>query len=107
VANGAEGYERALNEKNAIVARMAQMLTDVRDALARCSRNKDSSQKIVRLMQMSEFGINPTKPWKEQSEKLRTSPNARNLERLSTRRTTSTGRCSAAATRTSTRTCAA
>jgi hypothetical protein len=83
VANGAEGYERALNEKNAIVARMAQMLTNVRDAYgALQSSNKDSAQKIVRLMQMSEFGINPTKPWKEQSEKLRTSKNAQNLERL-------------------------
>jgi hypothetical protein len=80
VSNGAEGYERALNEKNAIVARMAQMLTDVRDAFA--SLPKESSQKIVRLMQASEFGINPTKPWKEQSDKLKESRNARNLERL-------------------------
>jgi hypothetical protein len=83
VANGAEGYEKALNQKNAIVARMAQMLTDVRDAYgALQSSNKDSAQKIIRLMQASEFGINPTKPWKEQSAKLRESTNAKNLERL-------------------------
>jgi hypothetical protein len=83
VANGAEGYEKSLNEKNAIVARMAQMLTDVRDAYGALQQaNKDSAQKIVRLMQMSEFGINPTKPWKEQGEKLLNSKNAANLQRI-------------------------
>jgi hypothetical protein len=82
VANGAFAYEQALNEKNAIVARMAQMLTDVRDAYEQLeSRHKDSAQTIVKLMKMSEFGINPMKPWREQAAKIRDSRNAKNLEK--------------------------
>ena len=83
MANGAEAYEAALNEKNAITARFAQMMTNVRDAYEQLmSKHKDSAETIVKLMRASEFGINPTKSWKEQSEKVRESKNAANLEKL-------------------------
>lgn len=83
VANGVTAYEGALNAKNAIFARLSLMTTDVLDRFDQLQRtNRDSAEKIVKIMRASEFGINPTRPWKEQSEELRNSKNAANLQRL-------------------------
>lgn len=83
VANGVRAYEEALNAKNAIFARLSLMTTDVLDRFDQLQRtNRDSAEKIVKIMRASEFGINPTRPWKEQSEELRNSKNAANLQRL-------------------------
>lgn len=83
VANGAKAWEEALNEKNAISARLSLMMTDVRDRFQALQRaNRNSTETIVQLMQMSEFGINPTKPWREQSEAIRNHKNAANLEKI-------------------------
>jgi hypothetical protein len=83
VANGVTAYEGALNAKNAIFARLSLMTTDVLDRFDQLQRtNRDSAEKIVKIMRASEFGINPTRPWKEQSEELRSSKNAANLQRL-------------------------
>lgn len=84
LTNGAKAWEDALNEKNAISARLSLMMTDVRDQFQALQRsNKNSAETIVQLMQMSEFGINPTKPWREQAESIRTHKNAANLEKIS------------------------
>lgn len=81
--NGAKSWEKALNEKNAIAARLSLMFTDARDAFGALERkNKDSAEATVRLMTATEFGINPTKPWKEQAEKIREHKNKANLERV-------------------------
>lgn len=84
VANGAKAWEEALNEKNAISARLSLMMTDVRDRFQGLQRtNRNSAETIVQLMTMSEFGINPTKPWSQQPEAIRNHKNARNLEKIS------------------------
>lgn len=84
LTNGAKAWEEALNEKNAISARLSLMMTDVRDRFQALQHaNKNSTETIVQLMQMSEFGINPTKPWREQSEAIRNHKNAVNLEKIS------------------------
>jgi hypothetical protein len=69
--NGLTEYQAALSGKNAVVARMSQMLTDVRDEYQRLMRtDRASAEKIVQLMKLTEFGINPTKPWANQTAEV-------------------------------------
>lgn len=84
-ANGLRAHEAALNEKNAIVSKMAQMVTNVRDRYEQLLSNKNtagSAKTIVQIMQASEMGIDPTKPWREQSKRVQDSKNKANLQRL-------------------------
>lgn len=81
--NGLALVEKAHGEKRAIVERFAQMMTNIRDEYEKLrTTNKDSAEKIVQLMQTTQFGINYTHPWHEQSEEIRNSPNRANLERI-------------------------
>jgi hypothetical protein len=78
--NGVKEYQTALSGKHAIVAKMSQMLTDVRDSYQRLLRTDDKSAKaIVQLMRLTEFGINPMKPWTDQTAEVQKRPNLKPL----------------------------
>lgn len=86
--NGIDQYETAIVGKDAMAAQLSQMVTfanDQHDQLLRGDKaEKESAQTIGQIMQASEFGIDPAKPFREQSETVRNSPNKANLQRLST-----------------------
>jgi hypothetical protein len=72
-ANPVTGYEKALDSKHAITARMALLFTDIRDAYQQLE--KKSAEATMRLTTLTEHGINPTKPWADQLESVRDNPN--------------------------------
>jgi hypothetical protein len=70
--NGAKEYQAALGTKHAIVARMSQMLTDVRDEFERLRKSDGkSANAILQLMTMTEYGINPTLAWEDQRTEVK------------------------------------
>jgi hypothetical protein len=82
-SNPVKDFENHLNQKQSIVARMAQMMTTARDQVDYMLRTANESGKaLVRLMTLSEFGIDPTKTWDKQSTMVRDHKNKANLEKI-------------------------
>jgi hypothetical protein len=76
MANPVKAYEGHLGQKVSIVARMAQMMTTARDSVQHLIRiNPVAGESLVRLMRMSEFGIDPTKDWDAQTDAVKNSSN--------------------------------
>jgi hypothetical protein len=69
-------YETHLGQKQSIVARMAQMMTTARDSVQHLLRvDREAGETLVRMMRLSEFGIDPTKDWEHQADRVRLSGN--------------------------------
>jgi hypothetical protein len=81
--NPVEAYEAHLGQKQSIVARMAQMMTTARDSVQHLLRvDQEAGKTLVRMMQGSEFGLDFTKPWDRQIDRVRNSPSAENLMKM-------------------------
>jgi hypothetical protein len=73
MVNPLKAFEAHQDQKQSIVARMAQMLTTARDTVQALPR--PARETLVRLMMLSEHGIDPTKDWDSQIDAVKSSKN--------------------------------
>jgi hypothetical protein len=81
--NGVVERREAMNSKHAMSSRLSQPVTDIKDRLDHLQRTDPKSHAAInQLMQLTEFGLNPLRPWDKQIAEVRESKNADNLKAI-------------------------